>query len=202
MNYQTKTLEKDKPHQKCGLCGQQGHKAPTCPTREGADPNLRRCWSCKTWKPLGDFPVANKAKGKYQRTCTICLRPYRRAWYGRHKTEQKARSKQRMKVKVTEHRALVQSLKAKPCTDCGGTFHHAAMQFDHVKTDKIMDIARMKNNSGSTARLLREIAKCELVCANCHHIRTWRRREASKQPSRTEPQERADRPTPYLQESD
>lgn len=60
-----------------------------------------------------------------------------------------------------------------PCTDCGEHFHFAAMEFDHVRGEKYTNIARMKMMSRS--RILEEIEKCELVCANCHRVRTYNR---------------------------
>jgi len=45
------------------------------------------------------------------------------------------------------------------------------MDFDHVSGEKVMNIAQLSRLS-SPASLLSEIKKCELVCANCHRIRT------------------------------
>jgi len=71
----------------------------------------------------------------------------------------------------------MRDLKNKPCADCGGQFHPAAMTFDHLPgTTKRADVATLVIRSSiSVARA--EIAKCELVCANCHAIRTYERRE-------------------------
>ncbi len=66
--------------------------------------------------------------------------------------------------------------KAGPCTDCGGTFHPAAMDFDHMGHEvKVDNLSRLAWSGASLARLDTEIAKCELVCANCHRLRTWTR---------------------------
>ena len=47
------------------------------------------------------------------------------------------------------------------------------MEFDHVTDDKVFNIgARMH---GSLRQLLEEIAKCEVVCSNCHRTRTYHR---------------------------
>jgi hypothetical protein len=49
------------------------------------------------------------------------------------------------------------------------------LQFDHLpqyeKVDLVINIARRY----SWDRALEEIKKCEVVCANCHSIRTWSR---------------------------
>lgn len=59
----------------------------------------------------------------------------------------------------------------KGCTDCGYNKHWAALDFDHLPgTVKVRDI-RSGQSFGWVA-LLAEIAKCDVVCANCHRIRT------------------------------
>lgn len=81
--------------------------------------------------------------------------------------------------KVTRQRELLEwsrDLKRNPCTDCGGEFHPVAMQWDHVGDDKEADVAKLLKNGCGKERILREIAKCELVCANCHAVRTLDRR--------------------------
>ena len=48
------------------------------------------------------------------------------------------------------------------------------MDFDHVR-GKTAGISRLLQANVSMTRLLAEIAKCDLVCSNCHRIRTWNR---------------------------
>jgi hypothetical protein len=80
-------------------------------------------------------------------------------------------------VKAWRHRnnAWIRSLKDEPCLDCGGKFHYSAMQFDHVRGEKKFAISLAMSTTYSKERVLEEIAKCDLVCANCHAIRTWQR---------------------------
>jgi hypothetical protein len=64
----------------------------------------------------------------------------------------------------------------RPCMDCGfKPAHYAQMHFDHrdPKT-KVGNVGNMAS-SASAGRLEAEIAKCDLVCANCHALRTVRR---------------------------
>jgi hypothetical protein len=68
-------------------------------------------------------------------------------------------------------RALLKELKAKPCADCNQSFPPYVMHFDHRNpADKKYNVAKMLNNGLDTVRA--EIAKCDLVCANCHAIRS------------------------------
>lgn len=78
------------------------------------------------------------------------------------------------KDRIARNRAwLIAYKESHPCTDCGNFFPYYVMQFDHLK-DKYLGIARMWAHS--LERIEQEIAKCELVCANCHAIRTHKRR--------------------------
>lgn len=49
------------------------------------------------------------------------------------------------------------------------------MQFDHVKGDKQFDLARAHDAASTLQEVVDEIAKCEVVCANCHAERTYKR---------------------------
>jgi len=71
---------------------------------------------------------------------------------------------------------MVAAEKRKPCADCGGIFHPHSMDFDH--RDPSTKAANVSNLLKLTRRedLLREISKCDLVCSNCHRVRTTRRR--------------------------
>ena len=65
-----------------------------------------------------------------------------------------------------------------PCTDCGNILDSCQMDFDHVRGEKVSGIAQLMDVSRFI--LDREISKCELVCANCHRIRTWSIRSVPK----------------------
>lgn len=73
--------------------------------------------------------------------------------------------------------AWVNSLKEAPCTDCGVQYPPVCMDFDHLPgTEKIMDLATARARKWSKGKILAEIDKCELVCSNCHRIRTANRK--------------------------
>lgn len=46
------------------------------------------------------------------------------------------------------------------------------MDFDHQR-DKLKAVSQMAQNGYGEERILKEIAKCEIVCAVCHRIRTF-----------------------------
>lgn len=73
-------------------------------------------------------------------------------------------------------RNFINGLKSFPCDDCKQTFIPEAMDFDHVRGEKKFNISSaMKRRS--LKEVLEEVAKCDLVCATCHRIRTFNRRQ-------------------------
>ena len=59
------------------------------------------------------------------------------------------------------------------CQDCGYNDKPEALDFDHKPGTKSFNIGA--NEGRSWVNLLTEMAKCEVVCANCHRIRTYNR---------------------------
>lgn len=73
--------------------------------------------------------------------------------------------------------AVYRLAKDNPCADCGNRYHQECMDFDHLH-DKIDNVSVLVYRDVPMEMMLAEIAKCELVCANCHRTRTRLRREA------------------------
>lgn len=78
-----------------------------------------------------------------------------------------------------EQQRLLNELRSVPCLDCGGRFAVVSMEFDHRDpASKRSAVSRLIGRT-STVRLLDEVAKCDIVCANCHRLRTFLRRQAA-----------------------
>lgn len=76
------------------------------------------------------------------------------------------------KQKIREH---LRAAKSRPCMDCGVEYPYYVMQFDHVRREKVCDLSTAMQRGMAIERVQAEIEKCEVVCANCHAIRTWTR---------------------------
>ena len=66
-----------------------------------------------------------------------------------------------------------------PCYDCGKSYHYEVMEFDHVKGDKVDGVSQMIVRGFALSTILAEVEKCDLVCANCHRLRTVMRRHGT-----------------------
>lgn len=74
-----------------------------------------------------------------------------------------------------KRRTMMDTIKSVPCMDCGGEFPPECMDFDHVRGEKKFNIAGAYSNGMSLKIVMDEIDKCDIVCANCHRIRTFGR---------------------------
>lgn len=62
------------------------------------------------------------------------------------------------------------------CEECGFN-HPGALDFHHIDpTEKDRSISRMVYNKVSKEKILLEISKCKVLCANCHRILHWKER--------------------------
>jgi len=62
---------------------------------------------------------------------------------------------------------------ASGCVDCGEN-NHIVLDFDHLR-DKKYNVSRMIHDGFSWKAIMNEIKKSEVVCANCHRVRTYAR---------------------------
>lgn len=103
--------------------------------------------------------------------CPPCKRAYDRARWAKASEEQRRRI---VGIKAARVDALRQRLWGylleHPCVDCG-LVDPVVMEFDHQR-DKARNVSLMVHAGWSWEKTLDEIAKCEVVCANCHRRRT------------------------------
>lgn len=126
------------------------------------------CVTCKELKPVEDFSKRVKAKDGLQSRCKQCVKNYYLANMASHKERVYARKRDLREVL----RAKLYELKSKPCVDCLKSFHPEAMEYDHCSGEKLENISKLIQDVAAWTKIEKEISKCELVCANCHRLRT------------------------------
>jgi hypothetical protein len=74
--------------------------------------------------------------------------------------------------KYIKYYSFIESVKDVPCVDCHRKFPPECMDFDHIpeRGEKLFNISRGTKHSWDD--MLAEIAKCEIICSNCHRTRT------------------------------
>lgn len=130
--------------------------------------DTKRCTECRLLKRLNQF---DKKRGSLRSNCKACVSKYTKEHY--------LKNKQYYLEKATRNRILARQKLRKllygyylshSCVDCGET-DPIVLEFDHIEK-KSRGIAIMMARAMSWSKILEEIAKCEVVCSNCHKRRT------------------------------
>jgi hypothetical protein len=149
----------------------------------------KACPACHQIKSIDAFGKSKAMPDGVQFYCRECNRASIAEW--RKKNPDKERANQQRyyrkhKVVYAERRKLwrrgrvarlVAMLKAAPCMDCHQSYAPCVMDFDHRPgEDKSFELKTPNMVHFKMETIMTEIAKCDLVCANCHRLRTRRRR--------------------------
>jgi len=134
----------------------------------------KMCARCKTEQPLENFNTKIKKSGKAlkQPYCRECNKAYQREHFQKNK---KAYVDKALQYKKDNQKRLMEYLKDKECKDCKNS-DIRVFEFDHLHS-KVANISEILK-SWSWDKILTEIDKCEIVCCNCHRIRTLTRAES------------------------
>ena len=93
-------------------------------------------------------------------------------FYLKHREEYVSRNRKDM----IKRRAYIAEFKNKPCMDCNRSFPWYVMDLDHREGEKkVTNLAKMIARY-AWKTILKEIAKCDVVCSNCHRERTHQRK--------------------------
>ena len=131
----------------------------------------KRCCTCGELKPLEEFNRLSRAKDGRQPSCRECNRKWHAANREHHNALIHARNK---RLRSEKRRLMFEYLSIHPCVDCGES-DPLVLEFDHVRGRKRLNVSDLLNRDYPWSTVLREIEKCEVVCANCHRRRTYGR---------------------------
>lgn len=135
------------------------------------------CGRCQTEKPLAQF--RKRGLSGHQAWCTPCYADYDRLRYQNIDNAEKIRKAVNKKARYDRQQCLVREIKEHAgCIDCGNT-DHRVLDFDHVQGNKSHNVSEMIGVR-AWSKILAEIDKCEIRCANCHRIKTQERRERGR----------------------
>lgn len=139
----------------------------------------RACSQCKETKPLSEFSRKSRDGKRVQSRCRSCSAAYQRAWYERNRRTVIQRAQRNRYATARDSRQLVRAYLAEhPCLDCGEN-DVDVLDFDHLR-EKTTEVSVMVRKGWSWRTICDEIAKCEVVCTNCHKRRTRQRRQKKR----------------------
>jgi hypothetical protein len=119
-------------------------------------------------KNLFLFPARKISKDGRASWCKACYKIYwNKRYFENHAHYRSSHNASRNKIREKNARKVFEFLQQNPCKRCGET-DPIVLEFDHLeKTDKIESISNMIANA-SWQQIESEIAKCDVLCANCH----------------------------------
>jgi hypothetical protein len=129
------------------------------------------CCTCKKKKAVDKFSKKSAAEDGLQSRCKNCVKDWYPANHQEHK--KKIRSNQKIYRKKVRF-YIIEWKKSHPCSDCQES-DPIVLEFDHIRDKKKFNIGEATRMGYSLDALKEEIAKCEVVCANCHRRRTAKR---------------------------
>jgi hypothetical protein len=142
----------------------------------------RACLSCNEPKPLSAryWHRQRSSPDGLQPRCKECNISAVRKWQAANRKRYLATQQAYVKPLRAE---MIDFKESHPCADCGVFFPYVCMSFDHLPGwDKVDDVSKILKTTTlrGRERLDAEIEKCDLVCMNCHAIRTHERWRISK----------------------
>lgn len=153
--------------------------------------NTKRCSRCEQMLPLAQFSTVQQTIDGYRSYCKDCYRIYQAEYRNTHIEERKIwkeKEKQKRRKERWAKRGILwedlntfssdkiwEIFSTTPCADCGCN-DPIVLEFDHVRGKKSFNIcAGMQKYTYWNSILQDEVAKCEVVCCNCHRKRTFSR---------------------------
>lgn len=136
---------------------------------------MKTCTRCKEKLEFSNFSIINNKTGKMASMCKPCLREYNREYWSKVKHLKNPQKNARSRRKRIEIRKfIIAVLQSNICADCGIS-DWRVLEFDH-RDRKLKKFNLADSTQHSLKKVKAEIAKCDIVCANCHNIRTIEQR--------------------------
>lgn len=132
---------------------------------------MKTCTGCGESKGEAEFSYRSKAAGTRKAQCKACDK-LRDAEIWRNGRKKETTAVSRAALRKANEDWLWDVLTTSRCADCEYA-DPRVLQFDHLG-DKEYTVTQMLRDY-SLERIQAEVLKCEVVCANCHQIRTSER---------------------------
>lgn len=140
--------------------------------------HFKTCSKCLAKKSHDSFYMRKRGPrvGQFYEKCKDCMKVRGRNYYHLNHDRQLRLALIRRHRAYKEKREFLIKVKDVPCADCKVKYPFYVMDFDHQNVkDKVQEVSYMFTRNWSLDKIRLEVEKCEVVCANCHRIRTYRK---------------------------
>lgn len=129
---------------------------------------MKKCSKCSEKLDESQFNKRSSAKDGLQPYCRKCSSAAHRDYYSQNSTGRKQRIRERAERQKKIAREYVWNyFLDHPCVDCGES-DPVVLEFDHVRGEKVKEVAILISSGGKIDAIKDEIQKCDVRCANCH----------------------------------
>jgi hypothetical protein len=137
------------------------------------------CTGCKKTKSITEF-AWRKMNVTRRARCKECIKLESNNYYATNENRRRSISSDRKRNLEKTQEKLFEFLRSHPCEACGEN-RLVCLQLHHLDpTKKDANVSEMLRKGRSWDSLMKEIAKCVVLCANCHAVETaslggWRK---------------------------
>ena len=123
------------------------------------------CNTCKKEKDIEEFAWRNKSKNIRSSECKVCHKQFRKDHYETNKVSEKKRIYDRRRELAMWFNEYKKTLKCECCQEN----HPSCIEFHHTNPkEKEINVSECTSDGWSKERIMKEVAKCRVLCANCH----------------------------------
>lgn len=123
------------------------------------------CSGCKETKMLTEFNKYKRSKDGLYYSCKACQQEANKAWSSKNWDKKIAQQRERrtdLRLKFSLYK------EERGCVICNET-DAVCLEFHHLDpTEKEIDPSDMATQGWSWDRMMSEVAKCVILCSNCH----------------------------------
>lgn len=140
------------------------------------------CYKCKKQLSLDSFKRHSGRHDGLQPDCIQCQKEYRKQHYLKNKQVYKDRAYKHNKILREKNTAIIEEIKSKlSCIRCGEN-HIACLDFHHRNPEeKEFPISTKAQDATDWEVILKEIEKCDVLCANCHRKHHYEERKLKRE---------------------
>lgn len=128
----------------------------------------KKCPKCEIEKSCENFNKNKSRKDGLQNYCRECQKEIDKAFQPKRDLTLKKKNLYDIRKRNRQH--VINFLKKNPCVDCGEA-DVFVLEFDHKK-NKHLNVSNMVSRGYSLEKIMKEIGKCDVRCANCHRRKT------------------------------
>jgi len=134
----------------------------------------KKCSLCQEVKPSTDFYISGKYLYSHCKTCK--KEKDKNTYHTNEKDRESRKTRDKKSNRIRRLKAMIfvyGILSQSKCIDCGES-RLETLDFDHVNGIKERNISSMLRKGLPVITIEKEISKCEVRCASCHRIKTFK----------------------------